>query len=144
MGAILLALILLVFVEPVLQTYQKFLYILIAVFSGLLPDVDHAKSYMGRKVKIIGWLFKHRGFFHSLLFGIIIIIIGFKIIPTYKWALIGGYASHLILDALTHQGEQFLWPTKIKLKGLIKTGGIIEIVIFILLVVVDAYLFLFL
>lgn len=142
-GGIFAAFILLIFIETqITSTPQKIIYIAIAAFMSLIPDIDHAKSTLGRKVKIISYFTKHRGFFHSLVFGIILTIIGFKLVPTYKFAIIGGYLSHLILDAFTHQGEQFLWPTKVKLKGLIKTGGIIEILVFMVLIVSDAYLFL--
>jgi len=49
-------------------------FILIVLISGIFPDIDHPKSKIGRKLKIlsypINFIFGHRGLFHSLLLAI--------------------------------------------------------------------------
>jgi len=48
-----------------------------------------------------------------------------------------GYVSHLFLDCLTRGGVRLFWPLKFKVKGFVKSGGIVEQVIFVLLLLGD-------
>ena len=102
--------------------------------------MDCPNSKFNQKVKItkiIGYLFKHRGIFHSiflaiLLPGIIWLVIG----PLYGVALFIGYMSHLLIDGLTLAGVNFLHPlTTLRIHGFIKTGGFLEKAVFVLIVV---------
>lgn len=87
--------------------------------GSLLPDIDHSGSKLGRRVPWIGKVLKHRGITHSLISLVLVT-------TANKWLGLG-YLTHLLLDMLTKQGVQLLYP----LKGmyglkLISTGGIIE------------------
>lgn len=106
------------------------LFILILVFSATLPDIDHAKSWIGRKLKplslIINFIFGHRKFIHSLFFVLSISFLIKIFYGNYYIPFLIGYISHLILDILTKNGIYLFYPFKLKIHGFIKTNGIIE------------------
>ncbi len=104
------------------------LVILMAVlgaFVALFPDIDgdHAKIHnigVGgiTPFAIFRGGFKHRGFFHSLLAVVILVLLLTLFVPefTLLFALCLGaaYASHLILDGFTPSGIKLLFPKKTK------------------------------
>ncbi|AEW44574.1 putative inner membrane protein regulated by LexA [Serratia symbiotica str. 'Cinara cedri'] len=100
--------------------------ILGGILTCLLPDIDHPKSFLGRRLKLlsipIAKLFGHRGMTHSFLAiigcstflssGLLLSII--TPIPTYfAHAMVVGYISHILADMLTPAGIPLLWPYKI-------------------------------
>lgn len=97
-----------------------------AVVGSLIADLDISTSLLGRKVKLIGYLFSHRGFFHSLFFLLLlsIMLAEISVFIVGLTFLIGGL-SHLLLDILTKEGL-YLWPTKKKIKGYVKVGSVLE------------------
>jgi len=115
-----------------------FLMILVCVFASLLVDIDTPKSKIGEKVKVFSWIlnkvFGHRKLFHSMFFAailsIFIWIFSFKI----AFAFFIGYLSHLLIDCLTKEGVMLFYPLKLKFKGFIRTGGILEHILLIILV----------
>jgi len=48
-----------------------------------------------------------------------------------------GYVSHLFLDCWTKSGVRLFWPFRYKIKGFVRSGGVIEDVVFVLLLLVD-------
>ena len=106
------------------------IFILILVFSAILPDIDHSKSWIGRKIKILSWpinfIFGHRKLIHSLFFILIIGILIRIFFNNYYIPFVIGYLSHLFLDTLTKQGVYLFYPFKLRINGFIKTNGIIE------------------
>src|SRR3989344_9126219 len=119
------------------------IFIGILVFSGILPDIDHGKSYIGRKLFIFSWIinlvFGHRKLIHSILFATIIALLirtffGLYWIPFYL-----GYLSHLLLDGLTKQGVYIFYPSDFRIKGFVKTNGIIEKVFLLILAGVNVF-----
>ena len=62
-------------------------FILLVVVASLLPDIDHPKSEMSQLVPVIGRVFKHRGFTHSLLGLASICIIFFYALHQTEWAI---------------------------------------------------------
>jgi membrane-bound metal-dependent hydrolase YbcI (DUF457 family) len=54
-----------------LAVYQRFeLYLpvlILIIFAGVLPDIDHPGSELGRWFKPVGWFLPHRGITHSIL-----------------------------------------------------------------------------
>ena len=107
------------------------------ILASIIPDIDNPVSKIGRKFKFVGFIFKHRGFFHSFLAIIIFGYIMFKL--TSKELAIAfcfGYASHLIADAMTKKGVKLFHPfSKKALKGFIKTGGFLEWIVFFILII---------
>ncbi len=115
----------------ILDSYTQLeipLFFFLIILGSLLPDIDHPRSKMGRWFKPIGWLFEHRGFFHSIF------IVALFMVLLLKFGLGGmilpfaaGYMGHLLLDSATKQGIMPLHPiSRIRIRGAFKTGGIVE------------------
>ncbi|PIN86131.1 hypothetical protein COV19_06560 [Candidatus Woesearchaeota archaeon CG10_big_fil_rev_8_21_14_0_10_44_13] len=121
-----------------LNPRNQLLFFLVVVFASSLPDIDSPESKIGSKVKVIGWLFEHRGFFHSFialgLFSLLFFLATKN--ELYSAAFFAGYASHIVIDAFTIEGIAPLHPVlKTRLKGFIRTGHFLEFIVFIGLVV---------
>ena len=125
----------------------------IASLFALLPDIDASDA----KIKHLGYkgikplapisflasgLFKHRGFFHSLLFGFLLYLLGWYFFAqntfpsSYIIAALFGFYSHLLLDSLTKSGIYFLWPLNKTFHLLpkaitVKTGGLFDEILWI-------------
>ncbi len=115
---------------------QPYLWVIILIAS-LLPDIDSTTSYLGRKIKTVGRVFEHRGFFHSFFFFIPASIIIFSLNFQIGLAFTLGMGSHLLLDMMTKQGLR-LYPFKKRIKGMIKVGSFKETLLrtfFLLLIV---------
>ena len=90
----------------------------LAVAGSLLPDVDHPKSWAGRRLRplstVIAAVFGHRGVTHSLLalFGCWAAL-RYGAVPR-GWAapVVTGYLSHLLADLLTPGGLRLAWPLR--------------------------------
>ena len=101
------------------------------VFS-VLPDIDTPRSFAGRLFPFsrqIEEQFGHRTVTHSLLFAGVVAL-GGGLGPSI------GIASHLLLDMLTPNGIQLLWPANVNfvvLGGTIATGGDRERIVFALM-----------
>ncbi len=121
-----------------LEPWIKLTFLIILVIGSKLPDIDIPESKIGKETRpvsnILSVFFGHRGFFHSLLFIIIFSFILFllKIPYIFTIALIIGYLSHLFLDSFTKSGINPLWPFNIKLKGQVKTGRLLENILFLI------------
>ena len=120
------------------------IFILILVLAGSLPDIDHSKSKIGRKLFFISFfvnlIFGHRKLIHSVIFAtalsfLIRIFFGEYWIPFYI-----GYLSHLLLDILTKQGLYPFYPSNFKLNGFIKTNGLIEKLFLSILIISNIFL----
>lgn len=125
-----------------LRPANQLLFISIILLSAVFADIDHPDSKIGSKVKIIGFLFEHRGFFHSvfavLLFGIAFFFLLHQKI--YVYAALIGYASHLLADMINHMGIMPFHPfSRYRIKGFIKTNSMCEILIFVLLIILSGW-----
>jgi len=121
------------------------LFIALVIIGVFLPDVDHPDSKLNNSLKItkiIPFFFSHRGFFHSifaalLVFGVLWHFVGF----IYGFGLFVGYLSHLLSDALTISGVNFLHPiAKFKVRGPVQTGTFVETLVFFAVIGIDAWL----
>jgi inner membrane protein len=94
------------------------IYLALVVAGSLLPDIDHPKSWVGRRTRPISTsiaaTFSHRGITHSA-----IAVIGLTALLLHAGyrragisALIIGYLSHLAADMLTPQGLRLAWPAR--------------------------------
>jgi inner membrane protein len=121
---------------------NQIVFLALVMFGSALPDIDHPQSKIGRNFKIVGFLFEHRGFFHSFL---VIPLIAFGIYYfthslVYVLPLGIGYISHLLSDAITREGIMPLHPiSRWRMNGLVKTGGAFEYVFFFLVAVLAVY-----
>ena len=105
------------------------------LFSTAFVDIDIKNSKFGNRwyFRPLQWITKHRGFLHSLVACVFLSLVvgGFSL-----WAGFGffvGYISHLFLDCLTVSGVRLFWPFGWKIKGFVRSGRIIEDVVFVLL-----------
>lgn len=115
------------------QINFDFLYLSLFLLVGtMFVDIDHIDSYFGRNFKFIGYIFDHRGFFHSI-FALILFSLFFHAFFGLYYATFFaiGYFLHLFFDSLTKEGiKPFLYG--IKFKGYIKVGSITENLLFYL------------
>jgi inner membrane protein len=145
----------------------------VAVAASLVPDLDNPRSKLGNGlsrmrnpllnmlIRPLSWilriisftLFKtvgHRTLTHSLLgLGVftVLALLLWRTMPGPGYglfvALVSGYASHIVADALNIRGVPLLWPaggTVRLLPGGIKSGGFVELVAAVVAVAVAGYL----
>src|SRR3989338_4523330 len=110
-----------------------FLFFGLVLLGSLIPDIDHPKSKLGKKLGIVSqlfnWMFGHRGFLHSLYFSMIVFI-PIYIFAGYEYglAILIGFLSHIASDGLNFAGINLLHPfPQLKISGFIQTGSILEI-----------------
>ncbi len=125
--------------------FSQIIFCVILLTSTSLPDIDTKDSKISRKIPILPSLISlftiHRGIIHSIYPIILISAILYPYSSFYTLAFIIGYLSHLVLDALTIQGVNFLHPfAQFHLKGFIKTGSILELILFITLIAITLFL----
>ena len=118
---------------------NKISFFIIAVFATFLPDIDSKNSKIGRRLffRPLQLFVKHRGFIHSFSFLTAITLIFAFFIPIIALPFFLGYGLHLLADSLTLEGISPFYPAKLKMRGIIKTGGKIEILLFIIFVFLD-------
>ncbi|MBM7607420.1 inner membrane protein [Lysinibacillus composti] len=112
-----------------------------ALFGSLLPDIDHPKSYIGRRLRMTSFMisktFGHRGIVHTPI--VVIAFTAFLYFLTLQLSgimqdvslsfVIGlgvGMLSHLLLDMMNKRGIPFFYPFTSKTFHIatFKTGGI--------------------
>ncbi len=138
--------------EPPLYAYPA------AVVAAWVPDVDNPRSRLGnglsrRKnpllnaaIRPLSWALRtlsftlartvgHRTLTHSLLgvalFAVLVSPLA-PLVPGLFAALLAGYASHLVADALNKPGVPLLWPSGRRfrlLPGGVRSGGAAEFVV---------------
>lgn len=117
---------------------------IILLFATALPDIDIVGSWMSKKTRpvsnFIHIFSEHRGAFHSLLFCFLLSLIVFLIDPSYAILFFLGYFLHLVLDSFNASGVYWFWPSKIKIKGKVKFGGLFEAIFFIILSIISIIL----
>lgn len=123
----------------------NYLFILFILIGSLFPDVDSVESYLGRKFRILSgpieFIFGHRGLFHSIYPVLLFLILFFILKVNLFLALSIGYSLHLILDMFTKEGVVlFNIPFRFKIRGFIKTGRLLEGLLFYGLAVVNLIL----
>ena|ERR1700712_4901098 len=93
-------------------------YLGLVVLGSLLPDVDHPKSWVGRRTRPVSTALAaalgHRGITHSA-----IAVVGLSLLLLHAGyrrgavcAMAVGYLSHLAADMLTPQGLRLAWPLR--------------------------------
>ena len=83
------------------------------LLGSLLPDIDEQRSVLGRRLRPLSKLLRHRGFTHSFFFLFLlspIILFSFSI----GSALILGVLTHYAADLVTGRLRLF-WPSKLRL-----------------------------
>jgi len=125
---------------------NKVLFFAFLVFGTLFVDIDSSKSKIGRKwfLRPVQWVVSHRGIFHTIIFGLILSILLYFINSVVGFGFFAGYLLHLFLDCFSKSGVRLFWPfsdLKIGLGKLgLKSGGLIEEIFFVLLLLGDLVL----
>ena len=121
------------------------LFVMLVTLLGSLPDIDTTKSKIGRKLWFISipisFVFKHRGFFHSVFPALIL----FFVLRAFGWYFLAftvliAYLGHLVGDALTVEGVNFLHPlSTFRIQGFLRTGSMFELVILGVILAADVF-----
>lgn len=119
-----------------LFNFDYWIFILIGSF---LPDLDVPNSKFG-KMFFLRFFFKHRGFFHSIIFGILLGWSVYSFNSNYGIGILIGFLSHVILDGMSVNGIRLFYPFKFKVKGFVKVGGMFESVLFYCIFAFDVLL----
>ena len=124
---------------PYFPIKNKFLFLVLVTICSSLPDMDHAKSRINRNIpllKVFSFLFRHRGIMHSLLAALVLSILAwYYLSQDIAYAVGIGFLAHLFGDALTKNGVELFYPfSKVKIKGCIRTGGLLEKICFYLII----------
>ena len=104
---------------------EKMLFCLFLLFGIFFPDID-----------LDSFIFKHRGFLHSIFLPVIIFGLAF-VFPIAASVFFGfsiGYFSHLASDMLTINGIYPFYPIKYNISGPVRTGSYFENIILGLIV----------
>lgn len=116
---------------------EPLLFFAFLLLGTLLPDIDLPTSYLGKRLWFFSWpisfFSKHRGVFHSPLFGgLIFFLLLFLGAPfAVSLGFLCGFASHLFIDALTPAGIALLYPFfPFKVRGFVRTGSLLEFFFF--------------
>ncbi|MEK6914637.1 MAG: metal-dependent hydrolase [Nanoarchaeota archaeon] len=120
---------------------NKLLFIFTVLLGVIFPDLDSKNSSYGKYLifRPFQFFIKHRGILHSFISAF---ILGFIIKYFFNdYGFIIGYLSHLILDCLTKQGVYLFWPFSFKIKGFLKSGGLFDELLFLILVSINFILF---
>jgi len=124
---------------------HKIIFVVAAIVGTQLPDIDSRYSRIGHRnvAKILQWFTKHRGIIHSFSFLIVLTIILVLVWPVSAFGFFLGYGLHLFCDSFTKDGIRPFYPMKAKTRGGLRTGGKLELGIFVSFVIVDVMLILY-
>lgn len=125
-------------------TRPDLVFIAFLMAGTLLPDIDSARSTIGKRIKPLSRALElvagHRGLLHSLagwlIFTIPASIAGMNAALPFTL----GYVSHLLLDSLTPTGVRFLYPLEYRVSGDIRTDSLAERLVFTLFLGMAVYL----
>ena len=133
------------FLLQILNPVNQILFIFLMLLGAALPDIEHPESKIGSKIKVVGFLFEHRGFFHSLfavllLYLLLLHYIDSASVGVYIFAITAGYLSHVVTDSITKEGIMPFHPiSKFRVSGFIKTGRITEYVFLVIILAVSLW-----
>lgn len=122
---------------------HKWSFVVVLLVCTFLPDIDMSHSFLG-KYKIlrpIQWFVKHRGFFHSFTFALIVALVFAFYVPILALPFFLGYSGHLAADAVTSEGIRPFWPLKSEIKWRIRTNGKTEKMVFYVIIFINIVLF---
>lgn len=96
--------------------------VVVVCLGSLLPDIDHPKSYLGQKSRVVSEVtnktFGHRGATHSLLAAFLVLLVGLfcqryylpKFMGHVAFWLTWGYLCHLLEDGFSKLGIRWFYP----------------------------------
>ena len=126
-----------------LQYFEnKWIFILMVVVGTIFPDLDSSYSTYGRHLifRPFQIFTKHRGLIHSFTFAVLSSALIYIFWKSPAIGFFVGYSIHLLADCFTLSGVRIFWPLNFKVKGFLKTGGVVDELLFIILVIVNLIL----
>ena len=115
-----------------LPKYGGWAFIVFFLLGTIMPDIDTSTSFIGKRFRAFGWLFLHRGIFHTIWMPLLLSLIIMFADREVAGAFALGYGLHLLLDSFNHAGIRPFHPlSKTRIKGIFKTGGVFEKILFI-------------
>ncbi len=116
------------------------------ILGAIFPDLDIKTSKSGRRLPYLAGMFKHRGILHSITPAIIFsFLLYLANLPMLGVGFLLGYLSHLAADSLTKKGIRWLYPLKKPVtKGVLRSGGIGDMMVFLFFSAADLILIFFL
>lgn len=132
-----------------LDAINQALVVAMSILGSLIPDIDHPRSYLGRRLIVFSFgfnkLFGHRKLLHSpvfygILFAILALLNVVNIVTLLS--LLVGILSHILLDMLNPQGVPIFYPISKKHYRIlsIRTSSLTETVFMFGLVAVHIFL----
>lgn len=98
-------------------TVMPWVSVLAAPTGSYMPDIDLHRSKMGNKHKIISKLLTHRGFTHTLVIPILLVLLQYflmdhhiLLLPDLVFGFNVGWVVHIIADMFNRKGVPILWP----------------------------------
>jgi len=127
------------FVDKVEAQYT---FVIVALVATFLPDIDTAYSKLGHHkiFRPLQFFVRHRGFIHSFSFLFLIILAFVLFWPVGALGFFIGYGLHLFLDAFSVEGIKPFYPWGKTSSGKIRTGGKIEVSLFLIFILIDLFL----
>ncbi len=124
---------------------NQLLFILIILIATLLPDIDTGFSTLGknRSFRFLQFFVRHRGIIHSFTFCVAVSLVLAVFFPTLSFGFFLGYSLHLFFDSLTKEGIMPFWPYSKKSCWRLRTGSLVETTIFLILLLADLIIFVF-
>ncbi|MDO8517643.1 MAG: metal-dependent hydrolase [Nanoarchaeota archaeon] len=122
---------------------EKILFLSFLIAATILVDIDSKKSFIGKLFifRPLQLFFSHRGVFHTLLAAVVFSFFIYLYSKTAAFAFFLGYILHLILDCMTYFGVKIFWPLfNWKIAFGMKTGGLIEEILFVLVLLMDFFM----
>jgi len=115
---------------------DKTIFIAVLLIATFLPDIDTSYSKLGkhRIFRPLQFFVSHRGLIHSFTFLILITLAFVFVYPVIALPLFLGYGLHLLFDSFTIEGIRPFYPLSKTVSGKIRTGGKVEIIIFVFLI----------
>ena len=118
---------------------HKLVFVMVALISTFIPDIDSRFSTLGKKkmLRILQFFIKHRGIIHSFTFLFIITLFFVLFFPIIALGFFLGYGLHLLADSFTIEGIKPFYPYNKKSSGRIRTGGKSETSLLVFFVIAD-------
>jgi membrane-bound metal-dependent hydrolase YbcI (DUF457 family) len=124
--------------ERLTQPSSLIVVAILILIGSLLPDIDIGTSFLGKRFKLFGEIFDHRGFIHTIYMLFILTLLTYFLFNNvlYALAFFIAYAFHLLLDAFTPMGIKPFWFGP-KINGFAKTGSVIDTFLFVFLIIIS-------
>ncbi|MFH1053374.1 MAG: metal-dependent hydrolase [Candidatus Woesearchaeota archaeon] len=126
-------------------TINEMIFFFMVVIGGVISDLDQPRSKVGKEFgifsKIINFFLGHRGIVHSIIFGLVISAIFYIVNTSAALGFFIGFLGHILLDSMTKEGIILFRPVcNIRIKGICKTGGLLELIGVVFLIVFLVFL----